>query len=79
MKMSQKEIADWCENHVKMKSRIFDGIGANYSLIFENGDKYEYREKELSYYEKIVEIYINSELVNVTKYRSENFGWIAIA
>lgn len=79
MKMNRKEIEDWCDIHVKMKSRVFDGLGMNYAVIFENGEKYEYREKELPYHEKIVEIYINNELVNKTKYRYENFGWLEIA
>lgn len=73
--MTIDEIYSWCMDHATMKSRLAYNDDKGRLTVFENGDSYEYRERNYSFSEKTVDYIINGETVNTTVFRWCNFGW----
>lgn len=66
-KNSREDVKKWVDEHVAMHNTFIDLCGADYRLVFENGDSYEWRSRDDGYYDHITVI-INNEMVNECLY-----------
>lgn len=76
--MTLSDISAWCNDHVMMPSRVVYNSESGNKVVFDNGDSYEYQEREKGMFEKVCKYFINGELVNETVFAWHNFGWKAV-